>query len=81
MTSMYVLEEQPDLETQIEASRLRAAAESACRVAALVLAGGLNILGWMVVFEGPWRIGLWIVVLSAELLAVVLWDSGTSRTG
>jgi hypothetical protein len=49
-------------------------------VAALGLAGGLNILGWMVVFEGPWRIGLWIVVLSAELLAVVLWDSGTSRT-
>jgi hypothetical protein len=80
MTGVYVLDEQPKIVQRIEPSRLRAAADSVCRVAALGVGGGLNVLGWMVVFDGPWRIGLWIVVLSTELLAVVLWDSETPRS-
>ena len=81
MTCVYVLDERPETVQRIEPIRLRAAGESVCRVAALGTAGGLNVLGWMVVFEGPWRIGLRIVVLSAELLAVVLWLAGPPRDG
>ena len=81
ITCVYVLDEQPEIVQRLDPSRVRAAAESVYRLAALGVAGGLNVLGWMVVFGGPWRIGLWIVVLSAELLAVVLWDAGTPRDG
>ena len=75
VTCVYVLDERPEILRYIKPSRLRAGAESVCRVVAIGLAGALNVLGWMVVFEGPWRIGLWIVVLSAELLAVIIWES------
>ena len=54
--------------------RARLLAETASRVVAIAIGTAINVGGWMVLFSGPWRIGLWIVLLSAGILAVVLWD-------
>lgn len=58
---------------------LRLLAESASRVLAVGIGAALNVGGWMVLFSGAWRIGLWIVLLSAGIVSVVLWDAGTDR--
>ena len=55
-------------------TRARLLAESLSRVVAIGLAAGLNVAGWTVMFSGAWRIGLWIVLLSAGIAGVVLWD-------
>ena len=48
---------------------------AACFIATAIGAA-INVGGWMLVFSGPWRMGLWIVLLSAGILSVVLWDTG-----
>ncbi len=60
-------------------SRARLLAEGFSRVVATALVATLNVAGWMVLFAGAWRIGLWIVLLSAGILAIVLWDGAGDR--
>jgi len=55
-------------------ARARLLARNASRVLAIGLSASLNVAGWMVLFSGAWRIGLWVVLLSAGILGVVLWD-------
>lgn len=57
-------------------TRARLLAEDLSRVVAIALVAGLNVAGWTVLFSGAWRIGLWIVLLSAGIAGVVLWDGG-----
>ena len=57
-------------------TRARLLAENLSRVVAIALVAGLNVAGWTVMFSGAWRIGLWIVLLSAGIAGVVLWDAG-----
>ena len=67
-----------DLLPHVAANRhdLRDLADSVCRLIAIGIAAGLSVGGWMLVFAGPWRIGMWVILLSAELLAVILWGPG-----
>ena len=60
-------------------SRARLLAMSASRVVAVALGAAINVGGWLVLFGGAWRIGLWIVLLSAGILAAVLWDDTALR--
>jgi len=53
-------------------TRARLLAENLSRVVAIALVAGLNVAGWTVMFSGAWRIGLWIVLLSAGIAGVVL---------
>jgi len=46
---------------------------------AVAVGAALNVGGWMVLFSGAWRIGLWIVLLSTGIVSVVLWDAGGRR--
>jgi len=55
-------------------TRARLLAENLSRVVAVALVASLNVAGWTVIFSGAWRIGLWIVLLSAGIAGVVLWD-------
>jgi len=64
----------------IHLSRAKALAEGVSRFIAIGLVGGINIGGWMVLFSGAWRIGLWIVLLSAGMLSVVLWEASEGRS-
>jgi len=57
-------------------TRARLLAENVGRVLAIPLVVGLNVAGWTVMLSGAWRIGLWIVLLSAGIASVVLWDVG-----
>jgi len=57
-------------------TRARLLAENLSRVVAIALGVGLNVAGFMVILSGAWRIGLWIVLLSAGIAGVVLWDGG-----
>jgi 4-hydroxybenzoate polyprenyltransferase len=60
-------------------TRARLVTESASRLAAICLVASINVAGWMVLFRGAWRIGLWIVLLSAGMLSVVLWEQSERR--
>ena len=60
-------------------ARARLLVEGFSRVIAVVVGAALNVGGWMVLFSGAWRIGLWIVLLSAGIVSVVLWDAGGRR--
>ena len=55
-------------------TRAKVLAKDLSRIVAIGLAAGLNVAGWTVMFSGAWRIGLWIVLLSAGIAGVVLWD-------
>ena len=61
------------------AQRVRLLVEGVTRVIAVAVGAALNVGGWMVLFSGAWRIGLWIVLLSAGIVSVVLWDAGGRR--
>ena len=60
-------------------ARARVLAEDLSRVLAIALGAGLSVVGWMVMFSGAWRIGLWIELLSAGIVSVVLWDVDAER--
>ena len=60
-------------------SRAKVLAEGVSRFIAIGLVAGINVGGWMVLFSGAWRIGLWIVLLSAGMLSVVLWEASERR--
>ena len=56
-------------------TRAKRLVENLSRVVAIALVASLNVAGWMVLFSGAWRIGLWIVLLSGAIPGVVLWDA------
>ena len=60
-------------------TRARLLAENLSWIVAIALVAGLNVAGWMVMFAGAWRIGLWIILLSAAIAGVVLWDGKAQR--
>jgi len=60
-------------------ARVRLLVEGFSRVIAVAVGAALNVGGWMVLFSGAWRIGLWIVLLPAGIVSVVLWDAGGRR--
>ena len=80
MGGVIVLDERSNATPPCARSTVRAAVDSLCRILALSVAGGLNVVGWMTIYRGPWRIGLWIVVLSTQLLVVVLWEPDGPRS-
>jgi len=45
------------------------------RAIAICAAAALNVLGWMLAFRGPWRLGLLVLILSIQLLGIVLWEA------
>jgi len=49
------------------------------RFMGLSIGAAVNVAGWMVLFSGAWRIGLWIVLLSAGIVWIVLWDGSARR--
>ena len=46
---------------------------------AIAIGAAINVVGWVILFSGPWRIGLWIVLLSTGIVSVVLWESSGER--
>jgi len=60
-------------------ARVRLLVEGFSRLVAVAVGAALNVGGWMVLFSGAWRIGLWIVLVSAGIVSVVLWDAGSRR--
>jgi len=48
-------------------------------VFAVCAAAALNLLGWMIAFHGPWRLGLLVLILSVQLLGIVLWELAAER--
>ena len=59
--------------------RARLLAESVSRVVAAAIGAALSFGGWMILFAGAWRIGLWIIILSGSIIALVLWNGGPER--
>ena len=60
-------------------ARAKVLAEGLSRLVAIGLVASINVAGWMVLFSGAWRIGLWIVLVSAGMLSVVLWEASERR--
>ena len=59
--------------------RARVLAESASRVVAVGIGAALSFGGWMTLFAGAWRIGLWIILVSGGIIGLVLWNGGPER--
>lgn len=60
-------------------TRAKALAEGLGRLVAIGFVASMNVAGWMVPFSGAWRIGLWIVLLSAGIISVALWEASERR--